>query len=88
MTTKAEPTTPPVQVNTADFTPELLTKIGENDAKLRASYDEMPASYPAHALAPGDGAALTHEDAFRKRLLYRSKQRGWCVGRTMGGAGC
>ena len=47
------------------------------------------ATFPAHA-QPDDGSAapLDANAAFRKRLLYRSKQRGWCVRgkkRTFGG---
>ena len=37
-----------------------------------------PAAYPSHA-QPTTGAALSVTDAWRKRLLYRSRQRGWWV---------
>lgn len=54
----------------------VAARIGGNDAALRAAYDAMPSAFPQHSQPPGepDVDALT---AFRKRLLYRSKQRGW-----------
>jgi hypothetical protein len=60
---------------------EQVRKIGERDAAMRVAYDRVPTSFPAHA-QPDDGSAapLDANAAFRKRLLYRSKQRGWCVG--------
>lgn len=71
----AKPTTAPVQIFSTDFTEQTLEKIGLADEKLRQAYDAMPESYPAHAQP--EGKALDKTEAFRKRLLYRSKQRGW-----------
>lgn len=59
-----------VQFVPRDVTPELVRRIGEREAELRANYDALPA-------ACGDVASRA--EALRKRLLYRSKQRGWCV---------
>lgn len=53
-------------------------KVFERDDALRQQYDEMPASYPETSL-DANGPTLTEDVAFRKRLIYRSKQRGWCV---------
>lgn len=76
------PTTGPV--DTRDLMgvgPEALTKIGVRDTELRAAYDAMPESYSEHALPPAGSSAVpfSHEQAYLKRLIYRSKQRGWCV---------
>lgn len=69
-------TTGPVQVSFDSVAVEIAGNISKKDAELRTAYDEMPASYPAHA-QPTDAAPLDSAAAFRKRLLYRSKQRGW-----------
>ncbi len=50
--------------------------VAARDASMRAAYDAMPASFPAHA-QPTDGRPLDTTAAWRKRLLYRSRQRGW-----------
>ena len=72
----------PVQFTPRAMTDELIRKIGATDEALRAAYDAVPAAFPAHS-QPGAGAggqpAVDHQAALRKRLLYRSKQRGWCV---------
>ena len=54
-------------------------RVSRRDADLRANYDAVKATYPAHA-QPSDGStAVDKLEAYRKRLIYRSKQRGWCV---------
>ena len=69
------PTTPAVQYAGTDVEEAYFRKVAEEDEKLRVAYDRMPASYPAHSQAPD--SVLSNQDAFRKRLLYRSRQRGW-----------
>jgi len=69
-------TTGAVQVDKSTIAADAAIRIDEKDAELRHAYDAMPASYPAHA-QPTDAPALDTLAAFRKRLLYRSKQRGW-----------
>jgi len=54
----------------------VASKIGLADAAMRAAYDALPTSFAPHALAPG-ARALGALDVARKRLVYRSKQRGW-----------
>jgi succinate dehydrogenase assembly factor 2 len=54
---------------------------------MRRDYDAMPARFAPHAQPPpgtgpgggggGGGGEVGVREAFRKRLLYRSKQRGW-----------
>jgi hypothetical protein len=69
--------TQPVQFTGRALDEALIRKIGEKDAAMRAAYDRMPEAYPEHA-QPDDGSKqLDAHAAFRKRLLYRSKQRGW-----------
>lgn len=58
------------------MTEELVRKIGEVDTAMRVAYDRIPEQFPAHA-QPTDQAPLDKQGVFRKRLLYRSKQRGW-----------
>jgi succinate dehydrogenase flavin-adding protein (antitoxin of CptAB toxin-antitoxin module) len=48
------------------MTPAHITRVGELDAKMRASYDTLRV----------DGS-VTYEEAYIKRLIFRSKQRGW-----------
>ena len=48
------------------------------DAELRAQYDKMPDEYPEHSVDPATGP-VDKTKVLRKRLVYRSKQRGWCV---------
>jgi hypothetical protein len=67
-----------VQINPRTLSEEHVRLIGERDEALRRAYDAVPAQYPAHA-QPAGAAPVDQHAAFRKRLLYRSKQRGWCV---------
>jgi hypothetical protein len=66
----------PVQFTGKELEETVVAKIGERDAAMRAAYDAMPKQYPAHA-QPDDSKPIDAHAAFRKRLLYRSKQRGW-----------
>ncbi len=83
---KRAPTTNAVETSDmTDVSPEALKMIAEKDLELRAAYDAMPESYPDHALpsehtnAASSTDSFTTTDAYRKRLIYRSKQRGWYV---------
>ena len=73
----APSTQQPVQFSGADVTPELLAKSAATDARMRRDYDAMPARFAAHAQPGGGAPEVGAAEAFRKRLLYRSKQRGW-----------
>ena len=54
------------------------TIIGRRNADMRASYEAMVDTFPPHAQPPqGEGATVDKIEAYRKRLIYRSKQRGW-----------
>jgi succinate dehydrogenase assembly factor 2 len=46
------------------------------DHELRHDYESMRTEFPAASM-PTDGTSLTPDEAHRKRLIYRSKQRGW-----------
>ena len=79
------PSQQPVQFTGGkEMTPELLRRIGERDASMRRAYDAIPNVYPEHS-QPRQGISSTSpsspnidaSEGFRKRLLYRSKQRGW-----------
>ena len=67
----------PVQFAGADVTPELLAKSAATDARMRRAYDAMPERFAPHAQPGGGAPEVGAAEAFRKRLLYRSKQRGW-----------
>lgn len=71
-------TTQPVQYTggAGAHTEDVSQKISTADGALRTKYDAMPRSYPAHS-QPVGGKEIDSQQAFRKRLLYRSKQRGW-----------
>ena len=71
-------TSPPTPLSPEDQAAHdaVMLLIGERDARLRASYDSQPASLPPHAQPPS-GPPLDGAASFRKRLLYRSRQRGW-----------
>lgn len=64
----APPTVQPTEFtpNVREMTPAHITRVGELDAKMRASYDTLRT----------DGS-VTFEEAYIKRLIFRSKQRGW-----------
>ena len=64
----AAPTVQPTEFtpNVREMTPAHITRVGELDAKMRASYDTLRT----------DGS-VTFEEAYIKRLIFRSKQRGW-----------
>ena len=51
-------------------------KIAERDTQLRSSHTSFKETYPA-AAQPISGTAITAAAAHRKKLVYRSKQRGW-----------
>lgn len=71
---RKEPTTNAVQFVPKDITEELARKVENNDRSLREKYDTL--------LSDSDNcssAGIDKYTALRKRLLYRSKQRGWCV---------
>ena len=83
----AAPTTGAVQVTADRYSRAALRDIAAADGALRAAYDAQPQSYSANAQAP-DEAPLEPGGAtvLRKRLLYRSRQRGWLeVDLLMGG---
>jgi hypothetical protein len=67
---------PAVQYAADDLETAVRGLIADRDLALRAAYDRRPpADYPAHAQDPASMVDATI--AYRKRLLYRSKQRGW-----------
>ena len=68
-------TTQPVQLRESGIPEERVARAREADAELRAAYDELPEAFPEHALPPS--GVLDHDEVLRKRLIYRSKQRGW-----------
>lgn len=64
----------------APLTAEQVRRIGERSAALRAEHLRLKTDVPASSLDPAQaarGADVDADEVRRKRLLYRSKQRGW-----------
>ena len=63
------------------ITAKQARRVDERHITMRAEHHALSTTFPAHALAPGaDGAsasAVDFDEVRRKRLIYRSKQRGW-----------
>ena len=57
------------------LTAENVEHITDLDSRLRRAYDGAQTSFPEHSQPPG--TAVNAMEAHRKRLLYRSRQRGW-----------
>jgi len=55
---------------------EDTSKIAAKDAELRSTHVQFREEYP-EASQPKGAPALSAADAHRKKLIYRSKQRGW-----------
>lgn len=68
----------PVMLDLSRFAdkPKLPQFAVERDIALRASHVAVRTEYPA-AAQPPSGPPIGTELAYRKRLIYRSKQRGW-----------
>ena len=48
----------------------------ERDVLLRADHHALKTEFPKHSLPPGE-TTVSEDAAYKKRLIYRSKQRGW-----------
>lgn len=66
-----------VQHDSSALSRVVADKISASDEALRVAYDARPSSYPANSQPPGGAPRVDDLTALRKRLLYRSKQRGW-----------
>ena len=54
----------------------VLNKIGAKHHELKQQYDEMETSFPENSFDPRTGR-VDADVVRRKRIIYRSKQRGW-----------
>lgn len=59
------------------MTDEHVERLSRKDEEMRSAYDRVRETYPQHAQAGQGVPSIDAAAAFRKRLLYRSKQRGW-----------
>jgi succinate dehydrogenase assembly factor 2 len=74
----AGPTQQPTQYTPgAELPAHRVAALSARDGAMRAAYDALRTDFGAHALAPGAAAPPPPLEVLRKRLLYRSKQRGW-----------
>ena len=63
----SSPTTQPTQfVPGKELSEERVRQLGERDLALRRAHDTLAVTSAADA-----------SEAYRKRLIFRSKQRGW-----------
>ena len=51
-------------------------RVEERYGQMRQAHEALVTEFPAHA-QPREGEAVDASHAYRKRLVYRSKQRGW-----------
>ncbi|KAK8795243.1 hypothetical protein WA588_004092, partial [Blastocystis sp. NMH] len=56
------------------LTEEMVKKIIKRDEELRKDYYDMPTEFPANSQPPN--GKVTVDEALRKRLIHRSRQRG------------
>lgn len=69
---------PPGEASVGDLSPEQVQLIGERFDAQRRDHHTLKTDFPVHAQAGGAGdTAIDAANAYRKRLVYRSKQRGW-----------
>ena len=54
----------------------VLNKIGAKHHELKQQYDEIETSFPENSFDPRVGK-VDADAVRRKRIIYRSKQRGW-----------
>ena len=54
----------------------VLNKIGAKHHELKQQYDEMETYFPENSFDPRTGR-VDADMVRRKRIIYRSKQRGW-----------
>lgn len=78
---RALSTQQPVQYTGKGLSEEVFADVERRDATLREKYDALPTAFPAESQPPQ--GHIDRVEAFRKRLLYRSKQRGWYAVRRM-----
>ena len=56
----------------------VAAKIGAKHHELKSEYDDVASKFPQHSFDPKN--RTVDEDVIRrKRILYRSRQRGWYV---------
>ena len=56
--------------------PELVEYAAERDRSIRTQHHALNTDFPAQSLPPGQ-TSVDALEVRRKRLVYRSKQRGW-----------
>lgn len=62
-----------------DLSKEEVSRIGARTQEMWKNHVSLTTAFPDASLPPGDisQAAVTPDAVRRKRLVYRSKQRGW-----------
>ncbi|CAN0006006.1 unnamed protein product, partial [Ectocarpus sp. 4 AP-2014] len=61
-----------------ELTPEEVLRVGARTQEMWKDHVALTTEFPDASLPPGGhGASVTPDAVRRKRLVYRSKQRGW-----------
>lgn len=71
-----EPGSEMIPTTTEELLDNFEDSAKERDVLLRADHHALKTDFPPHSLPPGE-ATVSEDAAYKKRLIYRSKQRGW-----------
>ena len=61
---------------TAELVNSFEDAAKERDIRLKEDHHALKTDFPTHSLPPGE-VTVSEDVAYKKRLIYRSKQRGW-----------
>eukprot|EP00940_MAST-03C_sp_MAST-3C-sp2_P001555 g1555.t1 len=56
---------------------QVISKIGAKHHELKSEYESVGTNFPEHSFDPKDEGGMDELTVRRKRILYRSRQRGW-----------
>ena len=73
---KYEPGSEMTPTTTAELLDSFEDAAKERDIRLRKDHHALKTEVPTHSLPPGE-VPVSEDVAYKKRLIYRSKQRGW-----------
>ena len=62
--------------STAELKSRYTDIARKRDEELRNDHHKLKNNFPAHSMPPGK-STIDDDETNRKRLIYRSKQRGW-----------
>ena len=71
-----EPGSEMTPTTTAELVNSFEDAAKERDIRLKEDHHALKTEFPTHSLPPGE-VTVSKDVAYKKRLIYRSKQRGW-----------